>query len=104
MKNLIYTLLLASLLTQSAIVAGEPLQMQTQMPKAPTTFAIAGILRSNADGVVIKLIQGVHRAGSRDEAVGAFTQEVLARYPGYSLVDTLVTSLPSQKAACGISI
>lgn len=104
MMNLIRAVFFASMVAQSGIAAGEPMTIPAQLSKAPGSFAIAGILRSNADGVVIKLVQGVHRAGSRDEAVGSFTREVLARYPGYSLVDTLVTSLPAQKASCGISI
>jgi hypothetical protein len=103
-KNLIRVVLLAFLFSQSAMVASEPVHMQAAVLKAPGSFAVSGILRSNGAGVVIKLVQGVHRAGSRDEAVGAFTQEVLNRYPGYSLVDTVVTSLPSQKATCEASI
>lgn len=104
MKKFIRNFLLVSLLASSALAASEPLLVHAQMSKSPGTFAVSGILRSNANGVVIKLVQGVQRAGSQEEAVGAFTRDVLARYPGYSLVDTLVTSLPSQKSTCGTSI
>lgn len=69
-----------------------------------TEFIVSGVLRSNADGMVIKLVQGVKRSASSDEAVGAFSRDVLARYPGYSIIDALASPIPLQKPRCGQSI
>lgn len=69
-----------------------------------TQFIVSGVLRSNADGMVIKLVQGLKKSGSADEAIGAFTRDVLAQYPGYSIIDTLASPIPLRTARCGQSI
>ncbi|NTB05893.1 hypothetical protein [Agrobacterium tumefaciens] len=82
----------------------EPTFVQAQITKKVTTYAISGILRSNSDGVVIKLVQAVQLAVSKDEAVGAFARQVLAKYPGYALVDTVAMPVPTPRSACAQSI
>ena len=86
-----------------AAIAATPVQAMFA-PRIPTVYGVSGILRSTADGNVIKLLQGVHLATSPDEAVGAFAREVSAQYPGYSLMDTVVTPVPVAKPACGRSV
>lgn len=64
-------------------------------------FMDSGILRSNENGTLIKLVQGLKIANSTDEAIGAFTRDALNSYPGYSLIDTIATPIPKRKDQCG---
>lgn len=75
------------------------LSVQVQAAKADE-FIVSGLLRSNGDGVVIKLVQGMKPASSANEAVGAFTREALAQYPGYSLVDAIASPLVKKVQPC----
>lgn len=63
-------------------------------------FFVSGVLRSNADGMVIKLAHGVESASSANEAVGAFAREVVTQYPGYSLIDAIASPLRKQTEPC----
>lgn len=101
----LYTAVLAVLLSTQSVVAVAASPVHAMLAsRISTMYAVSGILRSNADGNVIKLVQGIHLASSSDEAVGSFSGEVLARYPGYSLMDAVATALPSTKSLCGQSI
>jgi hypothetical protein len=73
-------------------------------PSEEAEYMVSGVLRSASDGIVIKLVQGIKVAHSVDEAIGAFTREVLTQYPGYSLINTLASPVVIQKPQCGISI
>jgi len=103
MRTLYKAVFLALISMQSFAAAATPIQAMFTS-RTSTMYAVSGILRSAADGNVIKLVQGIHLAISSDEAVGAFSREVLARYPGYSLMDTVATALPQPKALCSQSI
>lgn len=89
MKKIIGLLVMAlSLLVQSAIA--EP----------SNQFIVSGVLRANGEGLVIKLVQGIERASSANEAVGAFTRKALNQYPGYSLIDAIASPAPIQVQPC----
>ena len=103
--RILYTAVLAAILSTHSLAAVAASPMQAMLTsRTSTMYAVSGIVRSNADGNVIKLVQGIHLAISSDEAVGSFSREVLARYPGYSLMDTVATALPPTKSLCGQSI
>jgi len=104
MRAIYKAIFLAFISMQSyAAPAATPVQAMFTS-RTPNMYAVSGILRSAADGIVIKLVQGIHMANSSDEAVGAFSREVLARYPGYSLMDTVATVLPPTKSLCSQSV
>ncbi|MFC6523109.1 hypothetical protein ACFQAT_28495 [Undibacterium arcticum] len=69
-----------------------------------TEYMVSSVLRSNSDGIVIKLIQGIRVANSVDEAVGGFTRDALTQYPGYSVIDALGSAVITRHASCGQSI
>lgn len=101
----IYKAIFVVLLSMQSLAANAASPVQAMVfSRASTMYAVSGILRSAADGNVIKLVQGIHLASSLDEAVGSFSREVLARYPGYSLMDTVATALPATNSLCGQSI
>lgn len=104
MKTFLNTLLAVALMVPVFSVQAEPTIIHAQIAKKGSAYAISGILRSNSDRDVIRLLQAVHVAVSKDEAVGAFTREALAQYPGYAIVDTLVMPVPAQRSACTQSI
>ncbi|MGT2457803.1 hypothetical protein ACU4GI_33415 [Cupriavidus basilensis] len=68
------------------------------MAKEGSRFLVSAVLRKDSQDVSIKLVHSIETAGTADSALGAFTRKVLAQYPGYSLLDTLVSPVP---AACG---
>lgn len=104
MRTLYKAVFLTLIWMQSfAATAATPMQVMFTS-RTLTMYTVSGILRSAADGNVIKLVQGIHLARSSDEAVGAFSREVLARYPGYSLMDTVATALPPAKSLRSQSI
>lgn len=75
-----------------------------QLESRLTMYTASGILRSQADPAVIKLVQGLAYGATLADAIRAFSQDVHAKYPGYSLIDTVATSLPMPKPACGQTI
>lgn len=100
--KLITSLFVAIILMQALPSAAE--QSPYAIDAKLTEFIVSGVLRSNADGMVIKLVQGVKKSVSSDEAVGAFSRDVLARYPGYSIIDALASPIAARKPQCGQSI
>nr|WP_280971459.1 hypothetical protein [Cupriavidus gilardii] len=64
-------------------------------------FLVSAVLRKDVNGVAVKLVHGVMPASTADAAVGAFTRRVMREYPEYSLMDTIVTPLPSN---CGYQV
>lgn len=102
--KLITTLLVAALLCPAFSAFAQPGNSNETIQRQPTEYVVSGILRSGDEGVVIKLVQGVQFALSRDEAADAFTQEVLSAYPGYTLIDTLVTPLTVLESKGGETI
>ena len=67
--------------------------------QAPRYF-VSGVLfqARGADKSGIQLLQSIESAPNADAALGAFTRKALSQYPGYSLLDTVVTEVPSD---CG---
>lgn len=62
MRTLYKAIFLALISMQSfAATAATPMQAMFAS-RSPTMYAISGILRSGADGNVIKLLQGIHLA------------------------------------------
>ena len=104
MRKLYKALFLVLLSIQSFAALAAPPVPAMFASRTSTMYAVSGIIRSNADGNVIKVVQGIHLAISSDEAVGSFSREVLARYPGYSLMDKVAIALPAKKSLCGQSI
>jgi hypothetical protein len=102
MKSII-SLLFAALFMQALPVGAQPTFAIIKEDRA-AQYIVSGMLRSNADGMVIKLVHGVEVAGSPDEAIGQFSREALDKYPGYALINTLATPIPARKSECGISI
>lgn len=107
MKLIFKVLLAALLIAQGAIaVFGMPAQAMAA-PRTMAMYSVSGILLSNGNGAVIKLVQGVHVAGSTNEAIGTFTRVTQEQYPGYSLMDTVATALrtpPAENPRCIKSI
>lgn len=61
------------------------------------SFAVSGILRKPTEDVVIKLMQSVETARSEEEAIGQFARKAQAAFPGYAVMDTIVTTLPNKQ-------
>lgn len=61
------------------------------------SFAVSGILRKPTEDVVIKLMQSVETARSEEEAIGQFARKAQTAFPGYAVMDTIVTTLPSKQ-------
>lgn len=61
-------------------------------PQAPR-FIVSAILRKDSQDISIKLVHAVETATNADAALGIFTRRVLDDYPGYSLLNTLVSRL-----------
>ena len=94
--NLIFKVLIAAILFAQGTIAvvGMPANA-TAAPRTGAMYAVSGLLRSNASGAVIKLVQGVHVASSADEAIGKFVRVTQEKYSGYALMDIVATALPT---------
>ena len=93
--RLIASVLLATLLAISSAQAAEPgptLCHGAPSPQAPR-FMVSAILRKDSQDISIKLVHAVETATTADAALGVFTRRVLDDYPGYSLLNTLVSRL-----------
>lgn len=97
-------LLFAILVCYSGLLSAEPVRSHRTIVSEKTAFIVSGILRSGTDGIVLKLVHSHVAANSAEEALGSFTRNVLAKYPGYSLMDTLVTPVPASTTPCALSI
>lgn len=78
--------------------------IQNVLVRNHSDFMISGVLRSNSDGIVIKLVHAIKTANSANEAVGMFMAEILRQYPGYSLIDTVASPITVKQQECGKSI
>ena len=62
-------------------------------------YIVSGTLRkSEGSNTTVKLVHSIVAARTPEEALGYFTRSALESYPDYSLMDTLVTLIPSN---CG---
>jgi hypothetical protein len=52
-----------------------------QLESRATMYTASGILRSQADPTIIKLVQGLAYGPTMDDAIRAFKQDVHAKYP-----------------------
>ena len=67
-------------------------------------FMVSGILRAGGEGIVVKQVQNVQAASTKEEAMGTFALKALEQFPGYSLFEIIATPLPSAIHACGQSV
>lgn len=87
-----------------AIQCGAPQAAPVAFARVSTMYAVSGILRSKSDGSVIKLVHSLAYGATREDAVDAFATDVLAKYPAYTLIDTVASSLTVPNPGCGKSI
>ena len=62
----------------------------TNTSEAPQRFFVSGVMKKNSDGVTVRLVHSMERAGSQQEALLVFTKKVAKQFPGYVLADALV--------------
>jgi len=101
MNFIIKTVAALALAISCAYPQAAPLVLAAQAARPNTMYAVSGILRSKADSMVIKLVQGLAYGATREDAVEAFSRDVHAKYPTHTLIDTVATSLTVAKPACG---
>lgn len=89
MKTLIAALLLTFSLTSLAAPACFGGTSSQQIDAAD--FFVSGVLRRNGEDITIKLVHSVEKARSAEAAVDAFMAKVGNEYPGYAILDTLVS-------------
>lgn len=105
MKNFFPPLAVFIILSGTSVSGLTQSLLQKTIVITPKEFFVSGVMRSKSDGDVIKLVHSTKIAASTDEAVGAFTRDVLDAYPGYSLFDALATPMPSKRSVkCDDSI
>lgn len=104
MNLIIKAVAVLALAMQCQAPQAAPAIFAAQAARTNTLYAVSGILRSKADGAVIKLVQGLAYGVTRDDAVEAFSRDVLTKYKTYTLIDTVATSLTVPKPVCGESI
>lgn len=100
MKRIVFVFAFLLSMHSTGAIAGAA-EFANAMSNPPSEYMVSVVLRSNADGIVIKLVHGVKSASSSSEAVGAFSREVLDKFPGYSIIDSLVSVVPDNKKSCG---
>ncbi|WP_316157989.1 hypothetical protein [Cupriavidus sp. BIC8F] len=64
-------------------------------------FLVSAVLRKESESGVIKLVQSFVLAPTSDAALTVFTRQAGKAYPGYSVIDTIITALP---ASCGYGV
>lgn len=64
-------------------------------------FLVSAVLRKESESGVIKLVQSFVLAATSDAALAVFTRQAGKAYPGYSVIDTIITALP---ASCGYGV
>ncbi|TDF55102.1 hypothetical protein [Cupriavidus sp. L7L] len=64
-------------------------------------FVVSAVLRKEGESGVIKLVQSFVLAATSDAALTVFTKQAGKAYPGYSVIDTIITALP---ASCGYRV
>lgn len=104
MKILLNAAAMLALAIQCGAPQATPVAFAARDARVSTMYAVSGILRSKSDGSVIKLVQGLAYGSTREDAVEAFSNNVFARYPAYTLIDTVASSLTVPKPMCGKSI
>lgn len=81
----------------------------TKMTLGTDTYFVSGVLKKQDAGVTIKLVHSVEFAATSQEALAVFATKAAAEYPGYVMIDALVTQTQTEsKASCrfppGVSI
>lgn len=104
MKILVKAAAMLALAIQCGAPQAAPVASTARDARVSTMYAVSGILRSKSDGSVIKLVQGLAYGLSREDAVDAFATDVLVKYPAYTLIDTVASSLTVSNPACSKSI
>lgn len=75
---------------------------QYGVERARHAYLVTLLLRAPGAGVTVKLVHAVRAASGPDEALGAVSASALLEYPGYSVLDSLVSPAPA--GDCGVSI
>lgn len=99
------TVLAAALLASALIgtigeVAAQSYAVQT-LQRTPQ-FVVTLLLRAPGSGLTVKLVHAVEMALVPEEALGTVTRRALEEFPGYSVLDSLVS--PAPKCDCCVSI
>jgi len=63
--------------------------------RQPTRFMVSGVLRKNGTTDVIKPIQAIVVADASESAVKQFSRSVANEYPGYTLIATVASPVPT---------
>jgi hypothetical protein len=81
-----------------------PVALAPQVARTSALYTVSGILQSKANGATIRLIQALAYGPTREDALAECSRDVIAKYPTYTLIDTVAIPLVLPKPACGQSI
>lgn len=104
MKFIINAIVTLTLAMQFSAPRAAPVPPSAKEGRVIAMYAVSGLLRNKSDGSIVKLVQGLAYGPTRQDAVAAFTSDVLAKYPEYSLMDTVASSLTVPNLGCGLTI
>jgi hypothetical protein len=72
----------------------------TPRAAAKTIYAMSALMQKGEEGFDTLLLNGALAGDSADEVLGRVLRDVMARYPGYTPISTLVNQLDLAQAGC----
>lgn len=81
-----------------------PVVLEPQVARTSALYTVSGILQSKTNGATIRLIQALAYGVTREDALAEFSRDVFAKYPTYTLIETVASPLVLPKPACDQSI
>ena len=102
---MIKTTMLAIMLSISLSASAEDNYSQAIVKTVPTIkYATSAMLKKNGDDSTIKLVQSIEVSSSREEAVGMLFAKIRNDFPGYSVLDSIVTPIQKDKQVCDFKV
>ena len=105
MRVIVYSVLLTALVCSRgamAVAVVPPIACHALGYRNLPQFVVSAVLSKDSQDISIKLVHTVETTANEDTALGSFTRKVLAQYPGYSLLETLVSRVPASCEAVAI--
>lgn len=95
-------LLIAVTLTMMAQIssAADRYESPVERTQTPHQYMVSAILKKNVQDTTVRLVQSIERANSKEEASGILFNRIKTEFKGYSVVDSIVSIVPSGKREC----
>lgn len=98
MKHFVFCALMLLCLPGAVDAREQTISHSVYVAKAQSRYMVSGVLRKGSTEMSIRLVHSIHTASNSDEALGLFTRQVMVKFPGYSILSTLVTEVEIPKS------